>query len=125
INTNDSYGGCYMKKIIITLAAAMLYATTAFAGVGATNTDVKTMAGSLKGFNPTKNVNLYFQENAEFTTWNAVSAHSQGDKEFSTTSAFGGIASKTVTPGSTNGTASIAAPTTPTDSTTPSGYTAM
>ncbi len=115
-----------MKKVIITLAAAMLYASTAFAGVGATNTNVTSVAGSLKGFNPTKNVSLYFQENAEFTTWGAVSAHSQGDKEFVTSSAFGGIASKVVTPGSTNGTSSPTAPTTPTDSTVPgTGYTAM
>jgi hypothetical protein len=114
-----------MKKTIAILAVTMLWAANSFAGVGASNTDSKTMAGSLKGFNSTKNVNLYFQENAAFTTWNAVSAHTQGDKEFSTTSAFGGIASKTVNPSSTNGTTSIAAPSSPTDSTTPAGYTAM
>ena len=114
-----------MKRTIAILAFAMLYATSAFAGVGATNTQASAVVGSLKGFNSTKNVNLSFQENAAFSTWAAAAAHTQGDKEFATTSAFGGIASKTVNPSSTNGTTSFTAPNTPTDSATPSGYTAM
>ena len=114
-----------MKKTIAILAFAMLCATSSFAGVGATNTNVTQVLGTLKGFNSTKNVNLYFQENAAFSTWAAASAHNQGDKQFATTSAFGGIASKTVTPSNTNGTTSFTAPASPTDSTSPSGYTTM
>lgn len=108
-----------MKKIIVLLAFVMLSAT-AYAGT--------VDQALLKGFNKTKNVTLTASNdmaNNVATVWAAASAHSQGDKEFATTSAFGGVASKTVVPGTTNGTAAPSAPQTPTDSTTPSGYTAM
>jgi len=126
-----------MKKLVFIVAVSLLYAANASAigpgnPVGTTDTDatVTTTLSVLKGFNPTKNVNLHFKENAASnnvtTTWASVSAHAQGDKEFVTSSAFGGIAFKVVTPGATNGTTAPTAPATPTDSSVPgSGYTKM
>jgi len=129
-----------MKKLVFIVAVSLLYAANASAigapgnaPVGTTDTDatVTTTLAVLKGFNPTKNVNLHFKENTPSnnvtTTWAAVSAHSQGDKEFVTSSAFGGIAFKVVTPGATNGTTAPTAPATPTDSSIPGGsaYTKM
>lgn len=108
-----------MKKVIALLAFTMLSSTAYAATVDQT---------VLKGFNRTKNVTLIANNdmtNNVATVWSVCSAHTQGDKEFVTTSAFGGVASKTVVPGTTNCSAAPAVPNTPTDSAVPSGYTTM
>lgn len=108
-----------MKKIIVILAAAlMLSATSALAATTVT-------ISAVKGFNKTNKVNTAAVKNSNENAWSACSAHNAGDKEYATTSAYGGLAYKTVTPASTNCTASPSAPSTPTDSAMPSGYTAM
>ena len=112
-----------MKKIIILLAVALLYTQSHMAS--AASTANATAPTTLKGFNATKDVNLRYGTNSLVNAWSAASAHYQGDREYATTSAFGGIAFKTVSPGSTNGTVSPSAPNSPTDSTVPSGYTKM
>lgn len=109
-----------MKKIIPILAAAlMISATSALAATTVTIANVK-------GFNKTNKVNTTAVKNAAENAWSACSAHNAGDKEYATSSAYGGLAYKTVTPGTANCTISPAAPGTPTDSAIPgSGYTAM
>lgn len=102
-----------MRKYIIVSIAAMMYAPQAFAAAPATD-------GSLKGFNATKNVTINYTLGCSPATgtgsqcWGAASSHMSGDKQFWSSSAYGGLAFQTVTPGS-----SISAPTapaTPTDS---------
>lgn len=111
-----------MKKMIVIIAIAMaLSAANAFA----ISTSSATAPVGLKGFNPTLKVNTYYIGNASSNAWAAVSAHQAGDKEFWTSSAYGGVAYKTVTPDPTNGTNATGAPATPTDSTLASGYTSM
>jgi hypothetical protein len=108
-----------MKKVIVMLAIAML-SSNAYA--------TAVVVDNVKGFNKTKNVNLTAENNGTSapTTWSLISAHGQGDKEFWTSSAFGGLASKTVVPGTSNGTAvPTGVPATPTDSTVAGGYTTM
>jgi hypothetical protein len=113
-----------MKRVIVLIAYAMSV-TSAFGAAAVNQIDLTLV----KGFNGTKNVNCKASNNMSgsvATTWAANSAHTQGDKQFWTSSAFGGIASKTVVPGTTN--ASIApttVPNTPTDSTVDSAYTTM
>lgn len=107
-----------MKKIVLALALAMLYASSASAATTVTLTNVK-------GFNKTNKVTVTAVKNDLFNAWAAASAHEGGDKEYATTSAYGGLAYKTVNPGSTNGTAAPSAPATPTDSTKPDGFTEM
>jgi len=108
-----------MKKIVLALALAMLYASSASAA--ATTVTLTTV----KGFNKTNKVTVSAQKNSLYNAWAAASAHEGGDKEYATTSAYGGLAYKTVNPGTSNGTAPPAAPATPTDSTKPSGFTEM
>ena len=108
-----------MKKVILTLAVAMLFsATYATAATTVTNSNVK-------GFNSTLKVNLVAQKNTEENAWAACAAHQAGDKQYATTSAYGGLSYMTVIPGTGNCTAAPAAPSTPTDSAIPSGYTSM
>lgn len=108
-----------MKKIVLALALAMLYASSASA---AATTVTLT---NVKGFNKTNKVNVSAQKNSLYNAWAAASAHEGGDKQYATTSAYGGLAYSTVDPGSSNGTTPPAAPATPTDSTKPANYTAM
>jgi hypothetical protein len=111
-----------MKKMIVILAVAMVMsAASAFA----ISTTSAAAPSNLKGFNKTNKVNVYYLGNAASTAWASVSAHEAGDKEYWTSSAYGGVAFKTVTPGSTNGTTATGAPSTPTDSSLASGYTSM
>ncbi|HEY6837794.1 MAG TPA: hypothetical protein VI389_03545 [Geobacteraceae bacterium] len=107
-----------MKKVILTLAVAMLFASQAYAATTVTITNVK-------GFNQTLKVNISAQKNTDFNAWAACTAHQAGDKQYATTSAYGGLSYLVVTPGTSNCTAAPTAPTTPTDSTIPSGYTSM
>lgn len=111
-----------MKKMIVILAMAMaLSATSAFA----MSTSSATAPIGLKGFNKTNKVNVSYIGNAALNAWAAVSAHEAGDKEYWTSSAYGGVAYKTVVPSSTNGGTAVGAPATPTDSTLNSNYTSM
>lgn len=108
-----------MKKIIPILAAAlMISATSALAATTVTIANVK-------GFNKTNKVNTTAVKNTAENAWAACSAHHAGDKEYATTSAYGGLAYKTITPASTNCSSAPSAPNTPTDSAMPSNYTAM
>ena len=110
-----------MKKIIVILALAMaLPAVNAFA-IGTSS----ALAPVVGGFNKTNKVTTAYIGNSTGTAWAAVSAHEAGDKEYWTSSAFGGIAYKTVTPGSSNGNTAASPPATPTDSTVAGGYTTM
>jgi len=112
-----------MKKkmiVILALAALALSAASAFA-ISNSSALVPTIAG----FNPTNKVKAAYIGNAAGTAWAAVAAHAAGDKEYWTSSAFGGIAYKTVTPGDTNGGTATDAPSTPTDSTVAGGYTTL
>lgn len=86
----------------------------------------------LKGFNSTKNVSVVYNTGCTATAtgggttyncWGAASSHSAGDKQYATTSAFGGIGFVVVTPGASL--TAPSAPSTPTDSTIPSGFSAM
>ncbi len=83
----------------------------------------------LKGFNKTKNVTVVYQKGCTSSTastmncWASASSHAAGDKQYATTSAFGGLGFQTVTPGATL--TAPSAPSTPTDSACPSGYTSM
>ncbi len=84
---------------------------------------------TLKGFNKTKNVTTDYQNGCTSTTagtmncWAAASGHSAGDKDYATTSAFGGLGYVSVTPGAT--VTAPSAPNTPTDSACPANYTSM
>ena len=111
-----------MKKTIVILAVAMLM--SAGGALAMTSSSAPFPAG-LKGFNPTLKVNGYYIGNTDLNAWAAVTAHQAGDKEYWSSSAYGGVAYKTVTPGTGNGTAATGAPSTPTDSTLASGYTSM
>ena len=104
-----------IKKISITFAI-MLFATSAYAG---------TPSSNLKGFAQSKNVTIdYAKAPANCTNgcdrWAANSQHSSADKNYFTSSAFGGLAIRTVLPGSTQPTAT--APNTSTDSAIASGW---
>lgn len=109
-----------MKKVVVILAVALFFASNATAG--------SLTASQAPGFNPTKNVRNDYASSATVSGGPvnvfALSAnHQSGDREFATTSAFGGIAFKTINPG-----AAPTAPSTPgspTDSAVPSGYTNM
>jgi hypothetical protein len=106
-----------MKKMIVLLALALsALATQAFAAM-----DLSV----LNAFHQSNKVNITAVKNSTFDAWGAVAAHQAGDKEYWTSSAFGGIAFKTVTPGTSNGTATTDIPQTSTDSTVPSAYTTM
>jgi hypothetical protein len=107
-----------MKKVIVILAFALM-ATAAYA--------VTPDPAALKGFNATKNVSLNYVLNASGTSANAygvVSQHTQGDKAFASTSAYGGIVSMTTTPG-TICSDPPTTPATPTDSTIAASWTKM
>jgi len=108
-----------MKKIVLALALSIMYASLASA------TDVTITPANIKGFNRTNKVNVAVAKNGDGNAWGAASAHEAGDKEYATTSAFGGLSYKTVTPSSTNGKSAPSAPQTPTDSAVPTNYTAM
>lgn len=111
-----------MKKMIVILAMTMaLPAASAFA-IGTTSASAPA---GLKGFNKTNKVNVSYIGNSDSNAWAAVSAHEGGDKEYWTSSAYGGVAFKSVTPGSSNGGTATGAPSTPTDSSLASGYTSM
>ena len=112
-----------MKKIIVILAMALaLPAATAFAAM----TTSSQAAPTVGGFNPTNKVSTAYIGNTAGSAWAAVSGHAAGDKEYWTSSAFGGIAAKSVTVGA-GGAADNAtgAPSSPTDSAVPSAYTTM
>lgn len=106
-----------MKKIMFSLLV-VAFAAPAFAATDA------APPSTLQGFNATKNVTVkYTTGGSPADRFSAASGHSAGDKNYATTSAFGGIAQKTVTVGAT-----VAAPSAPgssTDSAVPSGYTSM
>jgi hypothetical protein len=107
-----------MKKMIVLLALALsALATQAFAAA----VDLSV----LNAFHQSNKVNITAEKNSSVDAWAAISAHQAGDKEYWTSSAFGGIAFKTVTPGSSNGTAAPTAPSTSTDSTVDTSYTTM
>lgn len=109
------------KKMIVILALALaLSAANAFA-ISSSSALVPTISG----FNPTNKVKAAYIGNAAGSAWGAVAAHAAGDKEYWTSSAFGGIAYKTVVPGDSNGGTATGAPNTPTDSTVASGYTTL
>jgi hypothetical protein len=102
-----------IKKITIVIAIS-LFATAAFA---------TTPPSTLKGFNASKNVTLEYAKGGtspNFDRWAAVSQHTSGDKNFFTSNAYGGLASKTVVPGST--VSAPSAPATATDSSVPNGW---
>lgn len=110
-----------LKKIAF-IVALSLSAGTAFAGTFGSITD-------LKGFNPSKNVNTSYAATKVNTTsaGNDVYAigakHAQGDTNYGTTSASSSIWLQKV-----DVSASVTAPTTPsttTDSTVQSGWSAM
>ena len=102
-----------MRKMIVLVAAAMtLLASQAFA----TNADL-TKCG---GFHPSTGVTTVATLNGTVDAWGAVAAHVKGDKQYATTSAWGGIAWTTV-PVGTVPTAADTVPNTSTDSTAPSG----
>ena len=106
-----------IKKITITIAIS-LFASTAFA--------FTPPATGLKGFNPSKNVDLAYAKGGtspNFDRWAAVSQHKSGDKNFFTSNAYGSLAVKTVTPGAT--VSDPSAPATATDSSYPSGWSPM
>jgi hypothetical protein len=109
-----------MKKMIVLLAFALtVMATQAFA-------DTAMVLTNLKGFNKTNKITVTGNKNTSLDAWSAASAHEAGDKEFATSSAYGGIVFKIVNPGATNGTSAPAAPSTSTDSSVPAGgYTTM
>ena len=110
-----------MKKIIVILAMTMaLPAVNAFALTGSS-----AATPNVGGFNRTNKVHTAYIGNAALNAWAAVAAHEAGDKEYWTSSAFGGIAFKTVTPGASNGTTATDPPATPTDSTVAGAYTTM
>jgi hypothetical protein len=103
-----------MKKVIITLTL-LAFASTAFAAAP---------SSSLQGFKASKNVTTDYQNGGSpADRWAGASGHSAGDKNYATTSAFGGMAQKTVTPGAT--VAAPAAPGSSTDSAVPSTYSSM
>lgn len=110
------------NKLIIILAAAMALSATSALAMG---TSSAAAPAGLKGFNKTNKVNVYYIGNTDLNAWASVTAHEGGDKEYWTSSAYGGVAYKTVTPGTGNGTVATGAPATPTDSTLASGYTSM
>ena len=104
------------NKMIVLLAFALtLLASQAFAD--------SALGTTVKGFNASNKVTVMGNKNANGDAWTAAASHSAGDKQFVTTSAWGGIGFITVTPGTTL--TAPTAPATPTDSTIPSGYTTM
>jgi hypothetical protein len=116
INSNMEVIRMKTKIVILTVALGMLF-TTAY---GADHTVDNSV---VKGFHATNGVTLKGVVNGAGDAWATLAVHSKGDKEYGTTSAFGGLYYKTVDPGSTAGTP--AAPATSTDSTVPSGYTTL
>ena len=112
-----------------TMLALLIVAFAAPAFAVTTNSAPNTTL--LKGFNATKNVATMYTTGCTATVnglttdncWGASAGHASGDKNYATTSAFGGVAQKPVTPADT--VAAPSAPQSPTDSTVPSGYTAM
>jgi len=111
-----------VKKTVVILAIVMAFSAAKSFALTTTATQA---TNTLKGFNPTNKVKVYYVGNSSSNAWAAVSAHEGGDKEYWTSSAFGGLAYKTVTPGTSNGTNPTGAPSTPTDSSVPSSYTTM
>lgn len=102
-----------MKKLIALIALALaLPAANAFAADAA--------APAVSGFNPTNKVTTRWDKNGNIS-WAAIAYHSAGDKQYWTSSAFGGIAwkAKDTTP------AASGAPGSATDSTVVTGYTTM
>lgn len=104
------------KIVILTVALGMLF-TTAYGADHEVNNSV------VKGFHGTNGVTLKGYVNAGGDAWATLAKHAKGDKEYGTTSAFGGLYYKTVAPSDSVGTPS--APSTSTDSSVPSGYTTM
>lgn len=102
-------------KITILALSIVAFAAQAFAAAP---------PATLQGFNATKNVTIDYDLQCTNNCWIGASGHSSGDKNFATSSAFGGIAQKTVVPGT-----DVAAPTntmeTPTDSTLDTSWTKM
>jgi len=103
------------KKIII-ITAISLCATSAFAG---------GPAAALKGFAQSKNVDLDYDKGPSGCTngcdrWGAVTQHKSGDKNYYTSNAYGGLALKTVVPGTAIGSAAV--PNSATDSTLPTDW---
>src|SRR6185369_11467806 len=98
------------NKLIVLLALSLLCAAAATA-----NATTASPPSSLKGFNSTKNVSVTYDKGAGTTFYGVMSQHTQGDKVFASTSAYGGIVSMTTTPGSMASTVPYV-PSTPTDS---------
>src|SRR6185369_6622750 len=112
-----------MKKIIVILALAMMSSEYASAAV------VVATGSTAKGFNPTKNVEVRYNDlvvGGVNTAYGMCSQHKQGDKVFASTSAFGGVMYMTTTLGAMLATPPVT-PATPTNSTMggASGWTLM
>lgn len=107
-----------MKKTVIVTIALAMFAVNAYAVTG-------TPAG-IQGFNKSKNVEVDYRVKADNSTYGAGSKHQQGDKIYGGTSASAYIWMKSGTAGSVIAADDApAAPSTPSDSAIPSGWTKM
>jgi hypothetical protein len=106
-----------MSKTIL----ALLLVAVALPSMAAENAEP---SGALLGFKSSKNVTTrYSTDGTPSDRWSGASGHSAGDKNYATSSGYGGMAQKVVAPG--DAVVAPAAPGTSTDSAVPSGYTSM
>lgn len=108
-----------MKKCLIVLLTATFFATSAMA------TSISPLTGAnAPGFNPTKSVTVAYSSAATGgaslpNVFSMGSAHAAGDRQFNTTSVYGGLTFVAITPGTTPTAPST--PASPTDSSAPTG----